>query len=198
MKILHISDTHGCHHRQRDLPEADVVVHSGDFTMNGSEAEAIDFMNWFCDLPYHHKIFICGNHDDCLYGANIDGLDDNVHYLCNSGIEIDGLKFYGVPMFMGDCVTDRQSRNYACIPEDTDILITHSPAYGILDFDDGINYGSEEILQSLPVLHNLKAHLFGHIHARHGVRTIGNTIFSNGAIMNADYTNLNRYNLIEL
>ena len=147
MKILHLSDTHGCHRRLRDLPEADVVVHSGDFTMNGSEAEAIDFMNWLCDLPYRHKIFICGNHDDCLYGANVDGLDDNVYYLCNSGIEIDGVKFYGVPMFMGDCVTDRQSRNYANIPSDTDVLITHSPAYGILDFDDDINYGSEEILE---------------------------------------------------
>ena len=66
-------------------------------------------------------------------------------------------------MFMGDCITDRQSRNYARIPEDTDILITHSPAYGILDFDDGINYGSEEILERLPSLPNLKAHLFGHM-----------------------------------
>lgn len=26
MKILHISDTHGFHHRLRDLPEAGVVV----------------------------------------------------------------------------------------------------------------------------------------------------------------------------
>lgn len=198
MKILHLSDTHGCHRRLRDLPEADVVVHSGDFTMNGSEAEAIDFMNWLCDLPYRHKIFICGNHDDCLYGANIDGLDDNVHYLCNSCIEIDGLKFYGVPMFMGDCITDRQRRNYARIPEDTDILITHSPAYGILDFDDCINYGSEEILERLSSLHNLKAHLFGHIHAQHGIMEQNNVIFSNGAIMNADYTTLNRPNVITL
>ena len=39
--------------------------------MNGSEQEAIDFMNWFCDLPYPHKIFICGNHDACLYGSKI-------------------------------------------------------------------------------------------------------------------------------
>ena len=69
---------------------------SGDFTMTGSEREAIDFLNWFCDLPYPHKIFICGNHDECLYEANINGLDNNVHYLCNSGIEIEGLKFYGV------------------------------------------------------------------------------------------------------
>lgn len=195
MKLLHISDTHGCHHRLRDLPEADIIVHSGDFTMNGSQQEAIDFMNWFCDLPYHHKIFICGNHDDCLYGANIDGLDANVHYLCNSGVEIDGIKFYGVPMFMGDCITDRQARNYDRIPSDTDVLITHSPAYGILDFDDDINYGSEEIMTKLSHL-NLKAHLFGHIHAQHGIITTGNTIFSNGAIMNAGYINLNQPNEI--
>lgn len=166
--------------------------------MNGSQAEAIDFMNWFCDLPYRHKIFICGNHDDCLYGANIDGLDDNVHYLCNSGIEIDGLKFYGVPMFMGDCITDRQSRNYARIPEDTDILITHSPAYGILDFDDGINYGSEEILERFPSLPNLKVHLFGHIHAQHGIVEKHGVIYSNGAIMNADYSFFNTPNSITL
>lgn len=195
MRILHLSDTHGCHRRISDLPEADVLAHSGDFCMVGSEQEVFDFLNWFCDLPYRHKIFICGNHDVCLYGADIDGLDDNVHYLCNSGIEIDGLKFYGVPMFMGDCISDRQSRNYAKIPSDTDILITHSPAYGILDLDDNINYGSEEILDRLTAL-NLKAHLFGHIHAQHGMKSLNGTIFSNGAIMNSDYTNLLPFNVI--
>ena len=197
MRILHLSDTHNCHHRLRDLPEADVVVHSGDFCMVGSEQEAIDFLNWFCDLPYNHKIFICGNHDDCLYGANINGLDDNVHYLCNSGIEIEGLKFYGVPMFMCDCVTDRQNLNYDKIPIDTDILITHTPAYGILDFDDNINYGSEVLLQAATNV-NLRIHLFGHIHKQHGITTIGTTIFSNGAIMNEDYSIHNHPNVIEL
>ena len=200
MKILHLSDTHNCHRRLRDLPEADVVVHSGDFCMAGTEQEALDFLNWFCDLPYKHKIFICGNHDDCLYGANIDGLDGNVHYLCNSGIEIEGVNFYGVPMFMGDCITDRQSRHYANIPDDTDVLITHTPAYGILDYDDGINYGSAEILMKLSDL-SLKAHLFGHIHAQHGMEwrhlAAGQpTLFSNGAIMNADYTILSTPNII--
>lgn len=197
MRIVHISDTHNCHHRLRDLPEADVVVHSGDFCMVGTEQEAIDFLNWFCGLPYKHKFFICGNHDDCLYGANIDGLDNNVHYLCNSGIEIDGVKFYGIPMFMGDCITDRQSRNYANIPTDTDILITHSPAFGILDFDDGINYGSKELLQAATSV-NPRIHLFGHIHKQHGITTIGTTTFSNGAIMNESYSILNHPNVIEL
>ena len=198
MKILHLSDTHDCHRRLHDLPEADVVVHSGDFCMAGSEREAIDFMNWFCDLPYNHKIFICGNHDECLYGADIGGLDDNVYYLCNSGIEIEGVKFYGVPMFLSDCVTDRQSRNYARIPDDTNVLITHSPAPGMLDFDDGINYGSDELLSRVISLPDLKAHLFGHIHARHGVEKHGGVIYSNGAIMTADYNTVNDPIVIEL
>ena len=197
MKILHISDTHGCHRRLHDLPQADIIVHSGDFTMNGSEQEALDFMNWFCNLPYPQKIFICGNHDDCLYGATIDGLDDNVHYLRNSGVEIDGVKFYGVPMFMGDCITDRQTKHYANIPENTDILITHTPPFGILDFDDNINYGSEELLSRITIV-QLRLHLFGHIHAQHGIKIFNGTTFSNGAIMNADYSNFRMPNLIEL
>lgn len=197
MKILHLSDTHGCHCRLGALPKADVVVHSGDFCLAGCEQEALDFLNWFCDLPYRHKIFICGNHDYCLYEANICGLDSNVHYLCNSGVEIEGVRFYGVPMFMSDCITNRQSHNYAIIPNDTDVLITHSPAYGILDFDDNINYGSEEILAKLPAL-NLRAHLFGHIHAQHGITNINGIVFSNGAIMNIDYTHALSPNIIEI
>ena len=196
-KILHISDTHGCHHRLCDLPDADILVHSGDFTMNGSEQETIDFLNWFCDLDYQHKIFICGNHDNCLYGANIDGLDINVHYLCNSGIELNGIYFYGVPMFMEDCITERQNRNYEQIPVDTDVLITHTPAYGILDYDGNIHYGSEELFSRISAV-NPRLHLFGHIHSQNGIVKRNSTTFSNGAIMNADYTNLNSPNLIEI
>ena len=161
MKILHISDTHGCHRRLDDLPQADIVVHSGDFTMNGSEQEALDFMNWFCDLPYPQKIF------------------------------------HGVPMFIGDCITDRQIKHYANIPDDTDILITHTPPFGILDFDDNINYGSEELLSRISVVQP-RLHFFGHIHSQHGTTVLNGTIFSNGAIMNADYSNFRMPNLIEL
>lgn len=202
MRILHLSDTHGCHHGLQDLPEADVLVHSGDFTMAGSEKEALDFLEWFCDLSYPNKIFICGNHDECMYGANVDGLDHNVHYLCNSSVDIDGVKFYGVPMFMSDCVTSRQNRNYTNIPADTDVLITHSPAYGILDLDDGIsgefiNYGSEELFNRIATL-SLRAHLFGHIHRQHGILKQNGVIYSNGAIMNEDYSKLNSPSIIEI
>lgn len=202
MKILHLSDTHGSHRRLVNLPEADVLVHSGDFTMVGTEQEALDFLEWFCDLPYRHKIFICGNHDNCLYDCNIEGLDSNVHYLRNSGIEIEGVKFYGIPLFVLDDVAARQKRYYDNIPSDTDVLITHCPAYGILDYDDGIggkwyNYGSEDLLAKLSSL-NLRAHLFGHIHRQHAVVEQGDVIYSNGSIMNEDYTKLYTPNLIEI
>ncbi len=39
LRIIHLSDTHGVHRRLRNLLEADILVHSGDFTMSGSEAE---------------------------------------------------------------------------------------------------------------------------------------------------------------
>ena len=155
--------------------------------MNGGQKEAIDFMNWFCDLPYDHKIFICGNHDECLYGANIEGLDSNVHYLFNSGVEIDGVSFYGVPMFMRDCISEKQIYNYRRIPSNTNVLITHTPPFGILDFDDGINYGSEELLSLVSAI-NPRLHLFGHIHREHGILKMAQTIFSNGAIHIPDHT----------
>lgn len=153
-------------------------------------------------MPYKHKFFICGNHDDCLYGANIEGLDSNVHYLCNSGIEIDGVRFFGVPMFMQDCISPRQVRNYAEIPDDTDVLVTHSPACGILDLDDSIDgepihYGSEELRERVLRI-SPRAHLFGHIHRQNGITVQSGIIFSNSAIMNDDYSNLNTPNIIEI
>ena len=195
MKFLHISDSHGLHRKLENLPKADILIHSGDFTMGGSEAEAIDFMNWLCDLPYKHKIFICGNHDECLYGANVSGLDSNVHYLNNSGLEIKGYKFYGIPMFMRD--SKNRDKHYSEIPVDIDILITHAPPFGIMDFDGRRNYGSEVLLQKVSEI-SPKLHLFGHIHNAHGIQEMNGTIFSNGAIMNDNYRNLQTPNILEI
>lgn len=196
MKILHISDTHGCHHRMRDLPEADMIVHSGDFTMNGSPQETIDFLKWFSGLDYPDKIFIAGNHDSCLYKASIDGLAGDVHYLCNSGLELHGIKFYGVPMFIEDCASGRQKGNYAKIPVDTDILITHAPPFGILDFDGSVNYGSKELFSRIFVI-KPHLHIFGHIHFGHGIKSLSGITFSNGSIMNTGYDDMLSPNLIE-
>lgn len=197
MRILHLSDTHGYHRRLRDLPAADVVVHSGDFTMHGSADEAEDFINWLCDLDYRYKLFTCGNHDFCMYRATVSGLSDTVHLLYNSGVEIEGVKFYGVPLFVPDCADGRQEQYEADIPLDTDVLVTHRPPYGILDYADQTNYGSATLLRRV---HEIKPrlHLFGHIHQQYGVLKRGETTYSNGAMMNESSRTLNAPRLFEI
>lgn len=181
MRLIHLSDTHGLHEQLPDLPEADIVAHTGDITENGTIEEAEGFMEWFCSLPYRHKIFIAGNHDMCLYGANIEGLPDNVHYLCNEAITIDGIKFYGVPMFLHDDLEGNFPELYGRIPDDTDVLLTHQAPLGILDEQDGINFGDYYLYKRVIDVRP-KYHLFGHIHHTEKTRmTFRGVRFSNAA-----------------
>lgn len=50
MRLLHLSDTHNQHKSLENLPEADVIIHSGDFSFAGTKAEFDDFLNWFLSL----------------------------------------------------------------------------------------------------------------------------------------------------
>ena len=136
MKILHLSDTHGQHNRLPELPWADVIIHSGDFSFGGSKREIIDFLNWFCYLPYKYKIFIAGNHDDFLWDSEIDFLPENCYGLRYSCVTIEGVKFHGIPMFVQDCVSGLINTGIEKIRPDTDVLITHCPPFEILDFDN--------------------------------------------------------------
>ena len=198
MRILHISDTHNSHKLLENLPTADIIVHSGDASFSGSDNEVLDFLNWFCDLDYAHKIFVAGNHDDCLYGEQIEGLPDNCHYLCYSGVEIENVKFWGVPLFMGDALKGgRTEQIMKQIPHDINVLITHSPPFGILDFDDNINYGCRDLLNVVEQI-NPRYHLFGHIHNANGIKKINKTTFVNSAIMNGQYELINKPTLLEI
>lgn len=181
MKILHISDTHGKHRQLNGLPEADIIVHTGDFTEDGTEEEVKDFVEWFGGLPYKHKIFIAGNHDFCLYGAKLEGLPDDVHYLCNDALTIDGIKFYGVPMFVQDDLEGNFPELFGRIPNDTDVLLTHQPPLGILDEQDGINYGDYYLYKSVMNVRP-RYHLFGHLHHTEEVYQVFRRVrFSNAA-----------------
>lgn len=192
MTILRISDTHGLHTKLPGLPAVDVIVHSGDFTFGGSEQEAIDFMQWFCNLPYKHKVFVAGNHDMCMYGAEkIEGLPENVHYLCNSSVVIDGVKFYGVPMFMEEAIDGTYDRHIRAIPNDTDVLVTHQPPYGILDSGEykgkkDYHYG-DYLLYARVIDVKPQLHLFGHDHNAYGQEEHFGTVFSNAAVVDESY-----------
>ena len=195
--LLHLSDTHGLHRQLRTLPDADVLVHSGDFTSAGTEEEVVDFIEWLAELPYPHKIFIAGNHDDCLYQAQLEGFPEHIHYLCNSGIEVEGLHFYGVPMFVGDELTGAYEQQLCQIPSGTDILITHQPPLGIRDYSGNLHWGNYLLLQQVTRIRP-RIHLFGHVHDACGMEKVDGILYVNSALTDNQYELTKISNLLNL
>ena len=184
MKLHIISDTH-TKHRELNLPGGDALIHAGDIMGSGYDlAEITDFLSWFDKQDYEHKIFIAGNHDrifedkpELMERILMEQYPDII-YLQDSSVTIDGINFYGSPWTPAFCGWAFQIHNdtetYKYIPEDTDVLITHGPAYGILDQYVMPNGKLSEHLGSKG-LHkwiddnNPKLHICGHIHNGQGV-----------------------------
>lgn len=208
MKVTFISDTH-TKHELLDLPGGDVLIHAGDLMNSGYvKQDIIDFVNWFKDQPYKHKIFIAGNHDrmfedlpDIAMNLLKDSANDKVTYLQDSEIIIDGVKIYGAPWqpeFHGwafnlpRCGEDLENK-WKNIPKDVDILITHGPSQGNLDISGAPynepNLGCELLRVRIDEI-KPKIHTFGHIHGSSGYKTNGDTHFINAAILGEDYNQI--------
>lgn len=102
MKILFLSDTHGMHRQLTDLPQADILIHSGDISKRGKDQEVEDFIKWFSDQDYQYKVFIAGNHDFYFERVPVERmqklLPQNTYYLSDTGIIIEGLNIWGSPI----------------------------------------------------------------------------------------------------
>lgn len=216
-------------HSKLNIPECDVLIQSGDIGDRTDNVELIEFLTWFEQQPAKKKIWVAGNHDIVLdeknfkrssttfvrmlekqrYEAAMEEINNrNVIYLLNKEYVYEGIKFYGSPyspsfhrsrwVFNADR-GDEISRIWAKIPNDTNVLITHTPPYGILDKIDerykedeneDVHKGCEELMKVIKKrLLSLKLHCFGHIHENTGIIQVpvSNTRtawFSNGAIMN--------------
>lgn len=206
MTIVCISDTHGAH-RQINVPEADILIHAGDFSARSSIAGLTDFNNWLGNLPHRYKIVIAGNHDSLFEMANIFARSflTNAIYLQDSEVIIDHVKFYGSPWtpefnhwaFM----KQRGEMKYVWekIPADVDVLITHGPPYGVLDKSGykKANMGCAYLGKAIETIRP-KLHVFGHIHEGSGVEIREQTIFINAAIMNEHYKPVNEAVLVDL
>ena len=197
MKILFLSDTHKLHRKLKNLPEADLLIHGGDVSKTGADHEVEDFIHWFSSLNYKYKVFIAGNHDFYLEDESIEQvqkeLPPNAYYLCNSGIKIEGLSIWGSPItptyhnwaFNRDRGKDIR-RCWDMIPQNTDILITHGPPFGILDkAQRRESVGCRDLYDTIKKI-KPRYHLFGHIHEEYGVVDIDGATFVNGSIT-SDY-----------
>jgi predicted phosphohydrolase len=191
MRVLHLSDTHSLHRRLSDLPSADIIIHSGDISYAGTEKEVADFVEWFGALDYECKIFIAGNHDFCLERKSAESirqfLPDNCFYLCNSGVTVGNMRFWGIPFFFSDDASGEYRNMIEQIPGDTDVLITHRPPLGILDNANNITFGCPDLLQRVLDIRP-RYHLFGHIHDAYGTVGSKHITFVNASMVNEDYT----------
>lgn len=129
----------------------------------------------------------------------------NIKYLENKDYVYQGIKFYGSPYsptFHPDrwCFNANRGETLAGIwgkiPSDVDVLITHTPPFGVLDYVETLseeetshNRGCEDLMAVIKKrLFKLKLHAYGHIHQNYGYVNVPISrsrrgFFSNGAVL---------------
>ena len=212
MRITVISDTHTKHGLipLTDLPGGDLLIHAGDIMNSGyNKNDILDFCTWFHSLEqYDKKIFIAGNHDR-MFENHPEGVEE----LLNIYFDIDYLQDEAYDLY--DLDTDTSTKIYGspwqpefyswafnlpkngielagkweAIPDNTDLLITHGPAFGTLDTVAGRpwdNLGCELLAQRIEVI-KPKIHVCGHIHSGYGYEFKNGTHFFNAAVLDEQY-----------
>lgn len=168
MRFIAISDTHMT---QPELPDGDVLIHTGDLTYDGSVHEIREMTLWLRDQKtkknYKHVIVIAGNHDWLFQKesrlARQIMESRGLLYLEDSGLTLSGSDvFYGKispgpgritvygspwqPEFMGWAFNLKRGeplkKKWDLIPAGVDILMTHGPPHGILD---GVGQFDEDV-----------------------------------------------------
>lgn len=194
-----ISDPHGFYPK---LEGGDLLIVAGDLTARDTKEEFIGFGDWCAGQDYKKKIVICGNHDGQIkkihdefykYPELINGPYNpfaifGIEYLCDSGTEFEGLKIWGSPWtkaFPGmnrNCMAftvdteEELAEKWSLIPDDVDILVTHSPLVGfgdgVKDYHSGkiINVGSSSLKKRIWQMDTPpRLIVTGHIHEGYGI-----------------------------
>lgn len=201
MKVTLISDTHNKHSLiPKDSLKGDIIIHSGDFSSLGHRHECKDFLKWYNSLDYKYKVFICGNHevgvqkDPHMLTTLLIQYPDLI-YLNEESVNIEGLNIYGSPWtpFFFNWAYNAQrgeeiKKHWDKIPNNTDILVTHGPVYGINDTVLGRpeNLGCKDlydkILEIKPLIHTC-----GHIHTGNGYKEFNDINFFNTSVLDESY-----------
>jgi len=193
-----MSDTHNRHDRLT-VPEGDIVIHAGDATWGGTYRELKPFAGWFSGLPHKHKVMVAGNHDDLLSIDPEIVTSLGIHYLAYASVTLEGLLIYGGPFYT---VPDKRvyriderwaafkisevwaERAFSEAPSNPDIVVTHRPPRGTLDWviGDGVHGGSLAVKKYVERV-KPRLHVFGHIHDSRGkTQTPGTlTLYVNAA-----------------
>jgi Icc-related predicted phosphoesterase len=147
---------------------------------------------------YHPEVWQRKNTDSIidlvLQGHN----KKQYYYLESESVIIEGIKFYGSPFsthakYGGGRLPPWGFQHpetilryaWKSIPDDTDVLITHTPPEGVLDYYHKVNQGSSTLAERVREI-NPTVHVFGHVHGRNGCIEIDNTVFINAVVVNGN------------
>ena len=216
LKVTLISDTHAKHnHLRNDLPGGDLLIHAGDFMTSGYHYhEARDFFKWYDKIDnYDTKVFIAGNHDRLMQNdpetmrgeltgyKTIEYLEDDWMGMYfdgpNGDMPEENVRIYGSPWqpWFYDWAYnlprngEELKAKWDAIPDNTDILVTHGPAWGFLDDVEGRrgdHLGCELLAERIKAI-KPKIHVCGHIHSGYGHYYDGHTHYFNASVLNERY-----------
>ncbi|MDB2687266.1 metallophosphatase domain-containing protein [Mariniblastus sp.] len=197
MRIVITSDTHGKHDALAEL-SGDVLIHCGDFC-DGFHPNPVDIQridDWFGRQSFRHVLCVGGNHDFVAQDrTQVESvLFQNATYLQDSSVTIDGIRFYGAPWvptlqrwayYLSD---DELREKWELIPDDTDVLITHTPPWYILDSprDASVHCGCSHLAARIATL-NLRLHCFGHNHSSYGRVVREGVTYLNASAVDSDF-----------
>lgn len=211
MRLVVISDTHN-YHRDMEIPDGDVLIHCGDFSMSGGLRDVVELNKWFGELPHKRKIVTPGNHDFICEDnmALAKATFTNAWMLVNDELVLNGITFWVSPYtpLFGNWAFmrsrgDEMAKIWKNIPSYTDVLVTHGPPHGILDVNDRHEHcGCYDLWLAVQRI-KPRCHFFGHIHEGYGEDEIefepGNrTCFYNCAVVNEKYELVNEPTVVDL
>lgn len=205
LRIVCISDTHNLLH-QIEVPDGDILLHTGDFTGRGTAREIRDFAKALAKLPHREKIVIAGNHD-FLFEEEPERAREllaEFTYLEDSGATVCGIEFWGSPWQPRFCdwafnldPGEALAEKWALIPDSTEVLLTHGPPRGALDkLAAAGRIGCEDLTRALTRVRP-KMHMFGHIHEDYGTVEQDGTLYVNASTCNLRYRAVNAPIVIE-
>lgn len=184
-----ISDTHR-KHREVTIPDCDILIHCGDFcSFQRSDLQTLDDADaWFAESPATHVVCVGGNHDFPLQSREFRFA--HALFLEDALAVVAGLTIYGSPWcpdlsgFAYYATSDQLLERWRQIPAGIDVLITHTPPFGILDLPTSgtVNLGCRHLREELKRIRP-KLHVFGHVHASHGMNKTPDTDYINAAIV---------------
>lgn len=199
VRVVCMSDLHHKYKQLFEIPDGDILLIAGDLTLRGEGHELSAFNDWLGQQTHKHKVIIPGNHD-LTFESNWEWAEAHVPeadaILNQTTYEAEGLKIYGEPRqpwfhdWAFNVARPDMKKVWDKVPEDTDIVLTHGPPWGVGDLCRNGHVGCVHQREYI-IKHEPRLVVCGHIHEGYGLYQLGKTLVANASTCNSKYQLVN-------